>query len=191
MVRSSAKLYRKVVDVLSLDGPPARLALALATGMFISCTPFYGFHTVIALVTAFICRLNKAVTVTGAWLNLPWFAPLVYGVSLKIGEFLLGGPEAEAFSEIPWADMIPSIWPPSSWPRLLDELGQHSLFFFYLSKALLVGTTVVGLLTAAATYVVALAAIRQLRRLRYRASSAAPPPAAADSRATRSGRLPE
>jgi uncharacterized protein (DUF2062 family) len=191
MMRASASLYRKVVEVLSLDGPPARLALALAVGIFISCTPFYGFHTIIALVTAVICRLNKAVTVTGAWLNLPWFAPLVYGVSLKIGELLLGGPEAEAFSEIPWADMVPSIWPPSSWPQLLDELGQYSLFFFYISKALLIGTTVVGLLTAAATYVVALAAIRELRRLRHRGGGAAPPPPAADPDASRSARLPE
>jgi uncharacterized protein (DUF2062 family) len=171
MVLSPAGLYRRVVEVLSLDGPPSRLALALALGIFISCTPFYGFHTLMALAAAFILRLNKAVTVTGAWLNLPWFAPLVYGVSLKVGEYLLSGGQSQELGEIPWAEMVPSVWPPSSWPQLLDGLGQHSTLFSYVSRALLVGTTLVGLMAAVVAYVVALAAIREMRRPRHHAAT--------------------
>jgi uncharacterized protein len=190
MVGSPARLYRKVVEVLSLDGPPSRLALALALGIFIGCTPFYGFHTIIALLAAFGLRLNKAVTVTGAWLNLPWFAPLVYALSLKIGEFLLSGGQSQNLSEIPWADIVPSMWPPSSWPQLLEELGQLSTLFFYVSKALLVGTTLVGLLAAVVTYVVALAGIRELRRLRHGAGGPLGRPGSA-THPTRSPRVPE
>ena len=53
--------------VLRLDDPPWRVALALAVGVFISCTPFYGLQTVLSLAVATIFRLNRAVTVTGAW----------------------------------------------------------------------------------------------------------------------------
>src|SRR6185503_8685543 len=60
--------------VLRLDDPPWRVALALAIGVFISCTPFWGLQTVLSLAVATIFRLNRAVTVTGTWLNLPWFA---------------------------------------------------------------------------------------------------------------------
>jgi uncharacterized protein (DUF2062 family) len=186
MMRAPAGFYRRLVEVLSLDGPPSRLALALALGIFISCTPFYGFHTLIALAVAVALRLNKAVTVTGAWLNLPWFAPLVYGVSLKIGEFLLSGGQSPSLGEVRWADMVPSVWPPSSWPQLFDELGQYSTLFSYASKALLVGTTLVGLVAGLVAYVVALAAIREMRRPRH------PAPAAPDhaGSGTRQPRVP-
>lgn len=81
----------RVVGLLHLDESPWRTALALAVGVFISFTPFWGFQTVLALVIATICRLNRAVTVTGTWLNLPWFAPFIYGGALKLGALMLPG----------------------------------------------------------------------------------------------------
>jgi len=77
--RLRGAIVARLGAVLRLDDPPWRVALALAVGVFISCTPFYGLQTLLSLAVATVCRLNRAVTVTGAWLNLPWFAPLVYG----------------------------------------------------------------------------------------------------------------
>jgi uncharacterized protein len=74
---------------LQLDEAPWRTALALAVGVFISFTPFWGVQTVLALVVATVCRLNRAVTLTGTWLNLPWFAPFIYAGALKLGAMLL------------------------------------------------------------------------------------------------------
>lgn len=71
-----------------LDDRPWRIALALAVGVFISCTPFYGLQTILSILVATILRLNRAVTVAGAWLNLPWFAPFVYAGALKLGGVL-------------------------------------------------------------------------------------------------------
>ena len=42
--------------VLRLDDPPWRVALALAIGVFISCTPFWGLQTVLSLAVATIFR---------------------------------------------------------------------------------------------------------------------------------------
>src|SRR5262249_34901581 len=64
-------LVARLGAVLRLDDPPWQVALALAIGVFISCTPFWGLQTVLSLAVATIFRLNRAVTVTGAWLNLP------------------------------------------------------------------------------------------------------------------------
>jgi len=75
--------------VVSLDESPWRMALALAVGVFISFTPFWGFQTLLALVVATVGRLNPALTIAGTWLNLPWFAPFVYAGALKIGAALL------------------------------------------------------------------------------------------------------
>jgi len=75
--------------LLQLDEAPWRIALALAVGVFISFTPFWGVQTILALVVATVFRLNRAVTLTGTWLNLPWFAPLVYAGAWKLGAMLL------------------------------------------------------------------------------------------------------
>ena len=75
--------------VVSLDESPRRMALALAVGVFISFTPFWGFQTLLALLVATVGRLNPALTIAGTWLNLPWFAPFVYAGAVKIGSALL------------------------------------------------------------------------------------------------------
>jgi uncharacterized protein (DUF2062 family) len=81
----------RLAELLQLDESPWRTALALAVGVFISFTPFWGFQTVLALLVATAFGLNRAVTVTGTWLNLPWFAPFVYGGALKLGALMLPG----------------------------------------------------------------------------------------------------
>jgi uncharacterized protein (DUF2062 family) len=78
---------------LHLDDPPWRIALALAVGVFISCTPFYGIQTVLSIAVAWMFGLNRAATVAGAWLNLPWFAPFVYAGALRLGAAVLPGVE--------------------------------------------------------------------------------------------------
>jgi uncharacterized protein (DUF2062 family) len=83
------RLLDRARGVLQLDDPPWRIALALAVGVFISCTPTFGFQTLLALLIATVARLNRAATVTGAWLNLPWVAPFVYAGALKLGQVLL------------------------------------------------------------------------------------------------------
>ena len=83
------RLLDRARGVLQLDDPPWRIALALAVGVFISCTPTFGFQTLLALLIATVTRLNRAATVTGAWINLPWVAPFVYAGALQVGAALL------------------------------------------------------------------------------------------------------
>jgi len=79
----------RLAALFELDDAPWRTALALALGVFISFTPFWGFQTLLALLVATVGRLNRAVTVLGTWLNLPWFAPFVYAGAVKLGARLL------------------------------------------------------------------------------------------------------
>lgn len=142
--------------LLHLDDPPWRIALALAVGVFIGCTPLWFFQTLLAILVATVFRLNKAATVTGAWLNLPWFAPLVYGASLKIGTLLVPGDATAAAHAL---DRLLSAPDALDWREALDMLKSASV-------ALFVGTTLVGLLAAVLTYVVALRVITVRRRRR-------------------------
>jgi len=86
----SPRQWRQWLAMLvSLDESPRRMALALAVGVFISFTPFWGFQTLLAIVVATVVRLNSPLTIAGTWLNLPWFAPFVYAGAVKIGSALL------------------------------------------------------------------------------------------------------
>jgi uncharacterized protein (DUF2062 family) len=154
-----ARLARRLQPALRLDDPPHRIALALAVGVFISCTPFWGFQTLLAVVVATLLRLNRAATVAGAWLNLPWFAPFVYAASIKVGEALLPAGRAVA---TPLTHLVRQ---PGglSWPSVREWLHGVSI-------ALLLGSVVVGAAAAVVTYVVAFGLI-----VRHRAGRGAGP----------------
>jgi len=79
----------RLADLVPGEESPWRTALALAVGVFLSFTPFWGFQTLLALVLATVLGLNRAVTVAGTWLNLPWFAPFVYTGAVKLGALML------------------------------------------------------------------------------------------------------
>jgi uncharacterized protein len=147
-------LRRRLRALLHLEDPPWRIALALAVGVFISCTPFYFFQTLLALLVATLFRLNKVATVAGTWLNLPWFAPFVYAASLRVGALIL--PDRDATSGEALAVLLRHSGG-VSWNEAAELLRS-------VSAALLVGTTIVGALAGAATYVVALRLIRARRR---------------------------
>ena len=83
------RLSERMRGVLQLDDPPWRIALALAVGVFISCTPTLGFQTLLGLLIATVARLNRAATVTGVWINLPWVTPFVYAGALQLGRAVL------------------------------------------------------------------------------------------------------
>ena len=176
MVFSWRRFRARLTAVLHLDEDPSRLAMGMAVGVFIGITPLYGLHTLLALIAASGFRLNKAATITGAWLNLPWFAPFVYGFSLKLGDSILSGNVSLSWMSIAGLAEVTGAYLRASpqehadyfWQLLWDML-------FVASTPLLVGTTVVGAVLAIATYFVTLEAVREVRRLRL-----FPPPPEAD-----------
>jgi uncharacterized protein (DUF2062 family) len=104
MRRTLGALRARFGHLLHLDDPPWRVALALAVGVFISCTPFYFFQTLLAVLVAGLVRLNVPATVLGTWLNLPWFAPFVYAGALKVGAHLV--PSGEGLSGLSIALLV-------------------------------------------------------------------------------------
>jgi uncharacterized protein len=87
IVARSRRFLDRYRRVLQLDDAPWRIALSLAVGVFISCTPTWGFQTLLALLIATVARLNRLATLTGVWINV--VPPLVYAGALKLGSVLL------------------------------------------------------------------------------------------------------
>ncbi len=86
-----------------MDNHPGHIAAGFAVGVFISCTPFYGLHTLLAIVAAFVFRLNKLTCITGSWVNTPLTVIPVTALSYKVGRVLLGhSPQELHITEFSW-----------------------------------------------------------------------------------------
>jgi uncharacterized protein (DUF2062 family) len=153
---SEPRYANRLRALLHLDDPPDKIALALAVGVFISCTPFLGLQTILAILVSTVFPLNRAATVTGVWINLPWFAPFVYGAALKIGAVLIPDPHGARDAWLKYVIEYPGR---VSW-------GQMLALFQEISLPLLVGTLVIGVVAGLATYVVALGVISARRARR-------------------------
>ncbi|MDH7500823.1 MAG: DUF2062 domain-containing protein [candidate division NC10 bacterium] len=77
-------------DLLHLDDQPHKIAGGLAVGVFIGFSPFYGAHMILAVLLAFLFRLNKVAAIAGTWVVLPWFVPFVLSFAYLLGRFLMG-----------------------------------------------------------------------------------------------------
>jgi len=103
-VVSTDKIKKQFRKILSLDAHPGNIAAGFAVGVFISFTPFFGLHTLLAIALAFIFRLNKLTCITGTWVNTPLTTVPVLAASYKLGELMLGNkPSAFSVTKLEWS----------------------------------------------------------------------------------------
>ena len=140
------KWKTRIKHILSLDNHPGHIAAGFAVGVFISFTPFFGLHTAIAIVAAFLFRLNKLTCITGSWVNTPLTVAPVLVVSYKLGRVLLGRSPREL-----------QIKNELSWQYAMNLLDKHGTY-------LLLGTTVIGLLAAIVSYFLCYYLVVRFRR---------------------------
>ena len=67
---------------------PARQAAAIGLGTYIGCTPFYGFHLILALGLASLFRLNRLKVYLAANISNPFFAPFLIATEVQVGSWL-------------------------------------------------------------------------------------------------------
>ena len=105
-----------VYRVRRLPGSPARIALGFACGAFVSFTPLFGFHYLLAMGAAWMLRGSVVAAFLGA--NLGWFYPLVlvwaYGLGTRImgasGKFPLPpNADPDYLLRNPWRAFLPTM----------------------------------------------------------------------------------
>ena len=94
-----------LAECKQLSGDPRYLGRGMAIGIFVSMTPFFPFHTAIALAMSVVLRGSKRAAAIGVWLSNPLTIPFCYFISYKLGVFILGtkslyNPEWETFADI-------------------------------------------------------------------------------------------
>lgn len=135
------KWKKNIKAILSLDSHPGHIAAGFAVGVFISFTPFFAFHTIMAIAAAFLFRLNKLTCITGAWVNTPLTVVPVLAVSYKLGRVMQGLPPMElSFDRLDWQTLKPH------------------------AASLMLGTSVLGFLAAVIAYVLCYWLVVRFRR---------------------------
>ena len=159
-----------------LPDSPDRIARGIAAGMFASCTPFFGFHFVIAALAARTLRGNILAALLGTFLGNPFTFPLIVESSVQLGSWFLGlgagmhFPQVMAAFGYAGAEFWGNIWSlltggDPGWFRL-------RLFFRRVFLPYLLGGVTIGILSGVAVYFVSLPLIRAYqtrRRNRLRA----------------------
>ena len=91
MIHVTRSLVRTWTEsLLHIHDSPRRTAAAYAVGVFFGFSPFLGFHTVLALLVAFLFNLNRVAVVLGVYSNLPWFLAPYYTITTVAAAEVLG-----------------------------------------------------------------------------------------------------
>ncbi|HWM94266.1 MAG TPA: DUF2062 domain-containing protein [Thermoanaerobaculia bacterium] len=87
-----ARRLRELLYRLRTEGDtPGRQAGAVALGVLIGCSPFYGLHLALCVVLARLLRLNRGLTYLAAHVSLPGLWPLLVFGEIQVGRWLRGG----------------------------------------------------------------------------------------------------
>ncbi|KQO34199.1 glycosyltransferase [Flavobacterium sp. Leaf82] len=89
--RAKKKGFKKffLEDILESSDSNFKKSAAIALGIFIGISPFWGFQTVLLFTFAALFRLNKVIAYLASNVSFPPFIPLVIYGSLKMGSYFV------------------------------------------------------------------------------------------------------
>lgn len=138
-----------------LPDSPHRIALGFACGAFVSFTPFFGVHILMAVALAWALRGNLLSALFGTAIANPLTFPLIATTSIGLGRSILGHDVGvDDFHAVThaFAEAMDAIWGTvQSWfgygPSMLHGLSVflHEVFLPYLIGGILPGLLVAGI----------------------------------------------
>jgi len=89
--RAKKKGFKKffLEDILESNDSNFKKSAAIALGIFIGISPFWGFQTILLFTFAALFRLNKVIAFLSSNVSFPPFIPLVIYGSLKMGSLFV------------------------------------------------------------------------------------------------------
>lgn len=144
------KIRGKLLEAFSSDVDERTLAAGFAVGVFFSFSPLVSLHTVLALLVAFVFRLNKVAAAAGVWVNNPYTMPFVFYGCFRLGEWILGV----------------RVRPPAFERMTLENLLKAARPY---AGPLFLGTAVVGSLAAVASYFIVYRIALRVKSARHKA----------------------
>lgn len=138
-------------NLLNLDEPPERTALAFAVGTFIAFSPLLGFHMILAGLLLLVGRMNRVALMAGVLIGNPWTLGPIIVASWAIGRLLIGSPPI-ALPQISASAMMTA----GFWQMLASQWRQLLPFA--------IGGMILSIVAALMAYPLMLFALRAYRR---------------------------
>ena len=89
--RSWSRSTRYVVHrIRRLSATPHAVALGFAAGVFVSCTPFLGFHLILSMLMAWVIGGSIVAAVLGTFVGNPITYPIFWVATYELGSVMLG-----------------------------------------------------------------------------------------------------
>lgn len=120
------------IRFIRLRSHPRAIAKGLAAGVFAGSYPLFGLQTFIGVAIAAAVGGNKLIAAAGTWISNPFTYVPIYAFNYQIGRWVLRQP----------ADMSLTGRSPEEWMNLGVDI----------TVALMVGSTVVGIILAIISY---------------------------------------
>lgn len=164
--RSWVRSTKYVVHrVWRLSGSPHRIAIGCAAGIFVSCTPFLGFHFLLAGLLAWSLRGSIIASALGTFFGNPLTFPLIWISTFKLGNWILG--KSSEIGQIDLAERLSDL----RVYFLIDVSFAFEMLFYTLwpvIKPMILGAIPIGLVISAIGYFVIkkLVEAYQIRRQR-------------------------
>lgn len=77
-------------DILKSQEPPHKKAAAIALGIFVGISPFWGIHTLLVFTLAAVFKLNKVIAFLFSNISIPPLIPIVIYSSYQFGSLITG-----------------------------------------------------------------------------------------------------
>jgi uncharacterized protein (DUF2062 family) len=155
--------------VRRLPDPAHKIARGVAAGVFVSFTPLFGLHFVLAAALAWLLGGNIVAAILATFVGNPVTFPLIAAVSMEMGGFLLGKghvPLPEAIGSFSQAAM--EIWQNVGALFTENRVSWRNMEFFFDEVFLpyLVGAIFPGFVVAMVFYWVTTPVITAYQRAR-------------------------
>lgn len=148
------RLTNPLDRLLHLHDSDERTSFSFALGVFFGFSPFIGFHTILALIFAFVFRLNRVAILVGVYINTPWTLVPVAIASTSLGYRVLGyaGHRHRRFN---WAELGSFHF----WTNLPTEVRTH----FHTLYPFFVGSMICAVILSVVSYPLCLWFVRTYR----------------------------
>lgn len=137
--RVSVLYWRRV---RRLTGTPHSVALGMAIGAFLGCSPYLGFHIVGAMLFAWVFRSNLVAAVLGTNVGNPITYPPIWWASYDLGNWIIG---ASSASDV---DLVSTLMSSKAFDVIVPFLVPMAI-----------GSIPIGIVAALITYVVTRSAV--------------------------------
>jgi len=155
-----------------LPDTPHKIARGIGAGVFVSFTPFFGFHFLLAALVNLVLRGNMLAALMATFFGNPLTFPLIATVSLELGNLMLGRPAPEAIrgTATAFAEAASELWRNLRAMFTAEVPHWDSLagFFDAVFLPYLVGGLLPGLAAGVAAYFISAPVITAYQKLRRR-----------------------